>query len=58
MWGYNIRVVIVPSFLALAFLGSLIYLHSPSDFNLWTMVSRNLDSVRYCPYDHCTRLSF
>ena len=35
MWGYSIRVVTVPSFLAFAFLGSLIYLHSPSDFNLW-----------------------
>ena len=27
--------MIVPSFLAFAFLGSLIYLHSLSDFNLW-----------------------
>ena len=34
VWGYSIRVVIVPSFLAFAFLGSLIYLHSPTDFNL------------------------
>ena len=37
MWGYNIRVVIVPSFLAFAFLGPLIHPHlsSPTDFNLW-----------------------
>ena len=37
MWGYSIRVVIVPSFLAFAFLGPLICLHSssPTDFNLW-----------------------
>ena len=34
VWGYNIRVVIVPSFLAFAFLGTLIYLHSLTDFNL------------------------
>ena len=35
VWGYNIRVVIVPSFLAFAFFGILIYLHSLTDFNLW-----------------------
>ena len=35
MWGYSIRVVIIPSFLAFAFLGSSIYLHSLTDFNLW-----------------------
>ena len=35
VWGYSIRVVIVPSFLAFAFLGPLIYLHSPTDFNRW-----------------------
>ena len=35
MWGCNIRVVIVPSFLAFAFLGPLIYLHSLPGFNLW-----------------------
>ena len=35
VWGYKIRVVIVPSFLAFAFLRTLIYLHSPTDFNLW-----------------------
>ena len=37
VWGYSIGVVIVPSFLAFAFLGPLIYLHSESlaDFNLW-----------------------
>ena len=35
VWGYNIRVVIVPSFLAFAFLGTLIYLHSLTDFNPW-----------------------
>ena len=34
VWGYSIRVVVVPSFLAFAFLGSLIYLHSLSDLNL------------------------
>ena len=34
-WGYSIRVVIVPSFLAFAFLGSLISLHSLTDFDLW-----------------------
>ena len=38
MWGYSIRVVIVPSFLAFTFLGPLIYLHSPTDFNLWILV--------------------
>ena len=38
VWGYNIRVVIVPSFLAFAFLGPLIYPHSPTDFNLWFLV--------------------
>ena len=37
VWGCNIRVVIVPSFLAFAFLGPLIYLHSVSDFNLWCL---------------------
>ena len=35
VWGYSIRVVIVPSILALAFLGPLIYLHSLTHFNLW-----------------------
>ena len=35
VWGHSIRVVIVPSFLAFAFLGTLIYLHSLSDLNLW-----------------------
>ena len=35
VWGYNIRVIIVPSFLAFAFLGPLIYLHLLIDFNLW-----------------------
>ena len=35
VWGYNIRVVIIPAFLAFAFLGTLIILHSLSDFNLW-----------------------
>src|ERR1700735_4878893 len=36
IWGYRIRVVIVPSFLAFAFLGPLIYLHLPTDFkSLW-----------------------
>ena len=35
MWGYSIRVVILPSFLAFAFLGPFIYLHSLTDFNLW-----------------------
>ena len=35
VWGYSIRVGIVPSFLAFAFLGSLTYLHSLSNFNLW-----------------------
>ena len=36
VWGYNIHVVIVPSFLAFAFLGSLIYLHILTNFNiLW-----------------------
>ena len=35
VWGCNIRVVIIPSFLAFAFLGTLIYLHSVTDFNLW-----------------------
>ena len=35
MWDYSIRVVIVPSFLASAFLGSLIYPYLPTDFNLW-----------------------
>ena len=34
VWGYNIRVVIVPSFLAFSFLGTLIY-HSLTGFNLW-----------------------
>ena len=34
VWGYNIRVVIVPSFLAFAFLGPLVYFHSLTDFNL------------------------
>ena len=35
VWGCKIRVVIVPSFLAFACLGTLIYLHSLTDFNLW-----------------------
>ena len=35
VWGCNIRVVIVPSFLAFTFLSTLIYLHSLTDFNLW-----------------------
>src|ERR1700733_6368257 len=37
IWGYSIRVVIVPSFLAFAFLGPspLICLHSLTDFDLW-----------------------
>ena len=35
IWGYSIRVVIIPSFLAFAFLGSLIYLHLLIDFDLW-----------------------
>ena len=35
MWGYNIPVVIVPSFLAFAFLGLSIYPHSLTNFNLW-----------------------
>ena len=34
IWGYSIRVVIVPSLLAFAFLGPLIYLHSLAIFNL------------------------
>jgi len=34
IWGCSIRVVIVPSFLAFAFLGPLIDLHSLTDFNL------------------------
>ena len=34
VWGYSIRVVIAPSFLAFAFSGTLIYLHSLTDFNL------------------------
>ena len=33
VWGYNIRVVILPSVLAFAFLGPSIYLHSLSGFN-------------------------
>ena len=40
IWGYSIRVVIVPSFLAFAYLGPLIYLHSlPTDFNLWFLAT-------------------
>ena len=36
VWGYKICVVIVPTFLAFAFLGILIYLsHSLSNFNLF-----------------------
>ena len=35
VWGCSIHVVIVPSFLAFAFLGTLIYLHSLSDLTLW-----------------------
>ena len=35
IWGSRIRVVIVPSFLAFAFLGPSVYLHSPTDLNLW-----------------------
>ena len=35
VWGYKIRVVIIPSFLAFAFLGPLIHLSSLTDFNLW-----------------------
>ena len=52
MWGYNIRVVTVPSFLAFAFLGLLIYPHSPTDFNIWflaiwiTSASAPLSSVQ------------
>ena len=34
MWGYSIRVVIVPSFLAFTFLGPLIYLHSLTDSDI------------------------
>ena len=37
VWGYSISVVIVPSFLAFAFLGPLIYLHSLTNFNLWLL---------------------
>ena len=33
VWNHSIRVVIVLSFLAFAFLGIFIYLHSLSDFN-------------------------
>ena len=37
VWGYSIRVVIVPSFLAFACLSMLICLHSPIDSNLWSL---------------------
>ena len=35
VWGYSIRVVIIPALLACAFLRPLIYLHSLTGFNLW-----------------------
>ena len=35
VWGYSIRVVMVPLSLAFAFLRPLIYLHLLTDFNLW-----------------------
>ena len=38
VWDCSICVVIVPSFLAFAFLGPSIYLHSLIDFNLWFLV--------------------
>ena len=39
VWGYSIRVVIIPSLLAFIFLGPLIYFHSPINFNLWFLLA-------------------
>ena len=46
VWGKNIRVVIVPSFLAIAYIGQKIYLHliSRSQF----IASSYLDSDKWC----------
>ena len=38
MWGYNIRVVIIPSFLAFAYLGPLVYIDLLADIDFFFLV--------------------
>ena len=48
VWGQNIRVVIIPSFLAVAYLGQSIYLHLISRFQF--VVSSYLGSAKFERY--------
>ena len=45
VWGQNIRVVIIPSFLAIAYLGQLIYLHLIRQFQI--IASSYLDGDKW-----------
>ena len=55
MWGQNIRVVIIPSFLAIAYLGQSIYLHLISRFQF--IASSYLASEKWRK-DICTKPNF
>ena len=52
MWGQNIRVVIIPSFLAIAYLGQSSYLHLISRFQF--IASSSLARATW-PINICTR---